>query len=32
VTAPTIVAPVSRHLDVADLVRAVTFYRDTLGF
>ena len=31
-TAPTIVAPVSRHLDVADLVRAVTFYRDTLGF
>jgi uncharacterized glyoxalase superfamily protein PhnB len=32
VTAPTIVAPVSRHLDVADLGRAVTFYRDTLGF
>jgi len=32
VTAPTIVAPVSRHLDVVDLVRAVTFYRDTLGF
>ena len=31
-TAPTIVAPVSRHLDVADLVRSVTFYRDTLGF
>ena len=32
VTAPTIVAPVSRHLDVADLVRSVTFYRDILGF
>jgi len=32
VTAPTIVAPVSRHLDVADLVPADTFYRDTVGF
>ena len=31
-TAPTIVAPLSRHLDVADLVRAVTFYRDIVGF
>ena len=31
-TAPRIVAPVSRHLDVTDLVRAVTFYRDVLGF
>ena len=32
VTAPRIVAPVSRHLDVVDLGRAVTFYRDILGF
>jgi uncharacterized glyoxalase superfamily protein PhnB len=32
VTAPIIVAPVSRHLDVTDLVRTVTFYRDVLGF
>ncbi len=32
VTAPRIVAPVSRHLDVADIVRSVTFYRDALGF
>jgi uncharacterized glyoxalase superfamily protein PhnB len=32
VTAPRIVAPVSRHLDVADIVRTVAFYRDTLGF
>ena len=31
-TAPTIVAPVSRHLDVADIVRTVAFYRDILGF
>ena len=31
-TAPTIVAPLSRHLDVADLAQAVTFYRDILGF
>ena len=27
-----ITAPVSRHLDVADVARSVTFYRDTLGF
>jgi uncharacterized glyoxalase superfamily protein PhnB len=32
VTAPRIVAPLSRHLDVADLGRAVTFYRDIVGF
>jgi len=32
VTAPRIVAPVSRHLDVTDIVRTVTFYRDALGF
>jgi len=32
VTAPTIVAPVSRHIDVANVARAVTFYRDILGF
>ena len=32
VTAPTIVAPVSRHLVVADIVRTVEFYRDLLGF
>ena len=31
-TAPRIVAPLSRHLDVANLVRAVTYYRDTIGF
>ena len=29
---PTIVAPVSRHLDVADLPRSVAFYRDAVGF
>jgi len=32
VTAPTIVAPVSRHLDVPDIPRTVAFYRDVLGF
>jgi catechol 2,3-dioxygenase-like lactoylglutathione lyase family enzyme len=32
VASPTIVAPVSRHLDVAHLARSVTFYRDILGF
>ena len=31
-TAPRIVAPVSRHLDVTDIVRTVAFYRDVLGF
>ena len=31
-TAPTIVAPISRHLDVTDIVRTVAFYRDVLGF
>lgn len=31
-TAPNIIAPVSRHLDVADIVRSVTFYRDLIGF
>ena len=29
---PTITAPVSRHLDVADLSRSIAFYRDVLGF
>jgi uncharacterized glyoxalase superfamily protein PhnB len=29
---PTIVAPVSRHLDVADVARTVAFYRDAIGF
>jgi len=29
---PSIVAPLSRHLRVADLARTVTFYRDALGF
>ena len=29
---PAIVAPVSRHLSVADLGRSVAFYRDVLGF
>ena len=28
----TIVAPVSRHLSVADIDRSLTFYRDVLGF
>jgi len=32
VTAPNITAPVSRHLDVTDIVRSVTFYRDLIGF
>jgi uncharacterized glyoxalase superfamily protein PhnB len=32
VTAPTIVAPVSRHLEVTDIARTVAFYRDVLGF
>jgi uncharacterized glyoxalase superfamily protein PhnB len=32
VTAPTIVAPVSRHLDVTDVARTVAFYRDAIGF
>ena len=31
-TAPTIVAPVSRHIDVTDIARTVVFYRDVLGF
>ena len=31
-TAPTIVAPVSRHIDVTDVARTVAFYRDVLGF
>jgi catechol 2,3-dioxygenase-like lactoylglutathione lyase family enzyme len=30
--APAITAPVSRHLDVADVVRSVAFYRDAIGF
>jgi len=30
--APTIVAPVSRHLLVADVSRSVAFYRDAIGF
>jgi catechol 2,3-dioxygenase-like lactoylglutathione lyase family enzyme len=29
---PTIVAPVSRHLSVADVELAIAFYRDILGF
>ncbi len=29
---PAIVAPVSRHLSVADLDRSTAFYRDVLGF
>ena len=29
---PAIVAPVSRHLAVADLERSMAFYRDVLGF
>ena len=29
---PAIVAPVSRHLSVADLNRSIAFYRDVLGF
>ena len=29
---PKIVAPVSRHLSVADLERSTAFYRDILGF
>lgn len=29
---PKIVAPVSRHLSVADVDRSVAFYRDVLGF
>jgi uncharacterized glyoxalase superfamily protein PhnB len=29
---PTIVAPLSRHLDVADVPRSVAFYRDAIGF
>lgn len=29
---PAIVAPVSRHLAVADTARSLAFYRDTLGF
>jgi catechol 2,3-dioxygenase-like lactoylglutathione lyase family enzyme len=29
---PAIVAPVSRHLSVADLDRSAAFYRDVLGF
>lgn len=29
---PSIIAPVSRHLPVADLARSVGFYRDALGF
>jgi predicted enzyme related to lactoylglutathione lyase len=32
VTRPAIVAPVSRHLSVADLDRSIAFYRDVLGF
>src|SRR5690349_22742228 len=32
VTAPRIVAPVSRHLDVTDIGRTIAFYRDMLGF
>lgn len=31
-TAPAIVAPVSRQLSVADVDRAIAFYRDILGF
>ena len=29
---PAIVAPVSRHLSVADIERSLAFYRDVLGF
>ena len=29
---PRIVAPVSRHLDVADVPRTIAYYRDVLGF
>ena len=29
---PAIVAPVSRHIRVADLDRSIAFYRDVLGF
>lgn len=29
---PRIIAPVSRHLDVVDLPRAIAFYRDVLAF
>jgi len=29
---PQIVAPVSRHLSVADVERSIVFYRDVLGF
>jgi len=29
---PRIIAPVSRHLDVADVARSVVFYRDVVGF
>ena len=28
----TVIAPVSRHLDVSDVGRSVAFYRDVLGF
>jgi len=31
-TAPRIVAPLSRHLAVADVDRSIAFYRDILGF
>ena len=31
-TTPTIIAPVSRHLDVADVARTLAFYRDAIGF
>lgn len=31
-TAPRIVAPVSRQIDVTDIGRAIAFYRDTVGF
>jgi uncharacterized glyoxalase superfamily protein PhnB len=32
VTTPNITAPLSRHLEVTDIVRSVTFYRDIIGF
>ena len=29
---PSVIAPLSRHLQVADLARTVAFYRDAIGF